>query len=179
MVRNKYGQLLASISLVLYFGYLIAFMCPANAARDGLVKPFELWWDYFRLDQNWALFSPSIKDINYHPSAVVRFEDGTQLAFPFPRNSQDGLMGELRGEKWRKISIDSLPWPDFKPFWPDVARYVGRQCYDSQTKPVTFSLYLNWTKTPKPEELRPRDKFPYQTNFETVFVYQYKPGDFK
>lgn len=178
LLNSKSGQIIVSVPLALYFILLIAYISPRNEARDRLVQSYELWWDYWRLDQNWALFSPGIRDINYHPSAVVSFEDGTEMAYPFPRNSKDGLMGELSGEKWRKLSIDSLPWPDFKPFWPDVARFIGRQCYAPSNKPVSMSLYLHWTDIPKPEVHCSREKFPYQTKFQTVFVYRYKPGDF-
>ncbi len=179
VLQNKYGRALTSVVLVFYFLFLIAYLFPKNEARNRLVEPFEVAWNYWRLDQYWALFSPGIRNINFHPTAVIRFEDGAELAWQFPKNSKEGFLDEYRGEKWRKLCIDSMPWPDFKEYWPDIARFLGKKYYDSSNKPVSFSLHLNWADTPKPEAKVSRDNFPNHTKFYTIFVYRYTARDFE
>ncbi|HEY9786731.1 MAG TPA: hypothetical protein V6D17_15115, partial [Candidatus Obscuribacterales bacterium] len=57
-----------------------------------------------------------------------------------------------RLEKYRKWGIDSLPWTPYKAYWPDFARYVGRQYYNANNKPVSLVLNLHWVEIPRPGE---------------------------
>lgn len=86
----------------------------------------------------------------------------------------------FRLEKYRKWGIDSLPWTPFKEFWPDFARYVGRQLYDKRNKPVSLTMNLHWSEIPPPDKnpVKQAD-VPDRTKFSTVFCYMFKDEDFK
>lgn len=90
------------------------------------------------------------------------------------------LLARFQREKFRKWSIDSLPWPRFKEYWIDFARYVGNQYYDPVNKPVSISLNLRWIEIPNPSVkfLRQAD-LPPRTKFSTNFCYRYSNEDFK
>jgi hypothetical protein len=97
-----------------------------------------------------------------------------------PRMEKLSLMDRFRLEKFRKWGVDSLPWADFKEFWPDFARYLGHQYYDPGNKPVFLSLCLYWSDIPPPESAsNSRSKLPEHTKFTTQFTYRYVPEDFK
>jgi hypothetical protein len=85
----------------------------------------------------------------------------------------------FRLEKFRKWSIDSLPWPDYKEFWPDFARYIGRKHYCANNKPASLSLNLYWIEIPKPTAagISELATLPQHTKMSTVFFYKYKAED--
>jgi hypothetical protein len=88
----------------------------------------------------------------------------------------------FRDEKYRKWCVDSLPWPDYKEFWPDFARYTGRKFYNKANKPVSLSLQLYWIEIPKPGSgpngnAVPAGALPEHTKMNTVLFYRYRPED--
>ena len=88
----------------------------------------------------------------------------------------------FRDEKFRKLCVDSLPWPDYKEFWPDFAKYMGRKFYNKANKPVSLSLQLFWIDIPKPDSRKdgsivPVSALPEHTNINTVLFYRYSGAD--
>lgn len=169
-----------SVFTLCYWFYAITWVSPESDLRDRILEPTKQTMLFFGLDQNWKLFSPDIRDINYHPLAVITFADGTRVCWQPPQINQKDLWLKFKDEKFRKWSIDSLPWPDYKEFWPDFARFVGRQYQEDGRKPVSLSLLLFWTKIPDPKtNFCPVEKLPKHTSPSLVFYYLYQPGDLK
>ena len=92
-----------------------------------------------------------------------------------PRMSQLTMVQRFRDEKWRKLTVDSLPWPHFQQFSPDFARYLGRKYYNPANKPVALSLNLWWVNTPPGIS---QIALPLHTNHTWVFEYRFSPEDF-
>ena len=61
------------------------------------------------LDQNWRLFSPHLSELNMHMTNVLTFEDGTKMAWDFPRMERLSQFGRFKDEKFRKWAVDCLP----------------------------------------------------------------------
>ena len=180
------GQIALSALIAVYLFFTISWLSPESEARTRIVEPIKQFWLFWGLDQNWRLFSPVIKNINFHTVAVITFEDGYRLNWELPRMKRLDYFQRFRDEKYRKWTIDSLPWPDYKPFWPDFARYVGRKFYNPVNKPVSLTLQLYWIEIPKPETkglgnivapIVPAGALPEHTKMNTVFFYRYQPGD--
>ena len=90
------------------------------------------------------------------------------------------LLERFQREKFRKWSIDSLPWDRFKDYWVDFARYVGRQYYNPDNKPVSISLNIRYIEIQKPAERFLRQaEMPPRTKFSTNFCYRYTSEDFQ
>ncbi|MBS1998125.1 MAG: hypothetical protein JSS86_17500, partial [Cyanobacteria bacterium SZAS LIN-2] len=75
----------ASLLIAAYLFFTITWLSPESPTRDRLLEPVKQFWLFWGLDQNWRLFSPVIKDINFHTMAVITFEDGYRLSWELPR----------------------------------------------------------------------------------------------
>lgn len=153
---------------------------PTTVIKKTIVEPIKVFWLFWGLEQNWALFSPVIKDINYHTVGVLTRRDGSNEIWEVPRMDKLNLLERFRLEKYRKWSIDSLPWPDHKQFWPYIARYVGRQKFTEKNPPAKLTLLLFWTKIPSPlTSFTNRSELPPHTSCNNVFTYEYTSEDFR
>ncbi len=176
--RTIVREVLLSVCLAGYLSLTIISLMPASEGKSRVLDLVGLWWNYWGLDQNWALFSPVIRSINYHTTAVLTFLDGTKLVWQVPRMDKLTLLDRFRYEKFRKWGVDSLPWPDYKSFWTDTAKFVGRKFYRQENMPVCFSLQLHWIEIPKPEtNFVDRNALPEHTKTNTIFSYRYLKGD--
>jgi hypothetical protein len=168
------------IFLVVTAFWLTPDKAPSAVLKHAIVDPVNTFWLFWGLEQNWALFSPIIKDINYHTVGVITRQDGSNEIWEAPRMDKLDMLQRFRQEKYRKWSIDSLPWPDHKEFWPYIARYIGRQKYRADNPPVKFTLLLFWTKIPPPlTSFTSRSKLPPHTSCNNVFTYEYSAEDFR
>lgn len=179
LIENKAVQIALSLATALYFFLVIAFLRPTTQWSKRLKDEVSWFWNYWRLDQNWALFSPEIRAINYHTTTVITFEDGTRTIWELPRASKLSLASRFKDEKWRKWAVDSLPWDDYKEFWPDLARYVGRKFYCPTNKPMAMALDLWWIDIPPASVNQPQTNLPLHSKYCCVFEYRYSPQDFQ
>jgi hypothetical protein len=171
---------LVSAAVFLYVLISAVWLCPDTPTRKRFLEPVRTFWLYWGLDQNWSLFSPVIRDINFHTTATITFEDGTRMIWEPPRMERLSTFDRFRMEKFRKWDVDCLPGPNYKEFWPDFARFLGCRYYDAENKPVLLSLHIYWTDIPAPQaKLESRDPPREHTKFATVFTYRYAPEDFK
>lgn len=179
-LKNRKLQIVVGACTAIYFVLVLVHLCPKSEWRTRLLEPIDGFWNYCRLDQNWALFSPTIRGMNYHTMAILTFADGTKMIYEPPRMNKLSIEAKWRDEKWRKLSIDSLPWEDFKNFWPDFARYLGRQYYNPENKPVAMTLLLWWIELPLPtKQIVPQTQLPRHSNSNLIFEYHYAPEDFR
>ncbi len=174
-------EIVLSVISVLYITITAFWLLPNSEPKSRVIDPIKILWLFCGFDQNWALFSPSIRNINYHTVGVVTFRDGMKQIWEPPRMERLDWISKFTKEKFRKWSVDSLPWPDHKEFWPYVARYIGREVYRSDNPPAEFSLCLLWSQIPPPKEktMSLREQLPTHTKFSHVFTYKYLPEDFK
>jgi hypothetical protein len=102
------------------------------------------------------------------------------MIWQLPRMDKLNLIDRFRYEKFRKWDVDSLPWPDYKNFWPDFARYSGRLYYCPENKPVQLTLHIFWNDIPRPsDKLTDRSDLPQHTKLQTQFTYFYTDKDFE
>jgi hypothetical protein len=117
--------------------------------------------------------------VNSHAVALITLRDGTVTQWPFPRFEQLDYWQKFRGDKFRKWAGDNAQWVTYKEFWPDMARYIGRLHFTPQNPPVSLMLTMYMSDTPKPEAHRDRMDIPMRTQFHSVYLYRFKPEDFK
>lgn len=177
-LTNKRVQAVVSVLTLFYFLCVIVWMSPESTPRSYFIRPIQGIWQYWRLGQSWKLFSPVIRDINYHTSVRITFEDGSNTVWELPRLEKLNQFERFRQERWRKWAVDTLPWPNYKPFWPDLARYAGRKFYNPDNKPVRMSLYLHWANLPNPDMHISRENLPHHSKVNAIFQYRYTPEDF-
>ncbi|HMY04476.1 MAG TPA: hypothetical protein PKA48_14020 [Candidatus Obscuribacter sp.] len=176
--RGFSTEVALSLAILTYLFYQITWLCEDSELKKRILEPVRQTWLFWGLDENWRLFSPVIKDINFHTLAVITFEDGTKKLWELPRMKRLNYIERFKDEKYRKWCVDSLPWPDYKEFYPDFARYVGRKFYNPANKPASLTLLLYWIEIPDPKtKFTPVAALPEHSKMNTVFYYRYKPED--
>ena len=178
--KPKPFEVIVSVLTSVYLFYVLLWFTPDSVVKSNLFAPIYTSWLFFGLNQSWSLFSPNIRQLNYYPSAIITFEDGSKTLWEPPLMDRLSLIERFQREKFRKWSIDSLPWSRFKDYWVDFAKYVGRQYYNEANKPVSISLNLRWIVLPSPsEKFYNQSELPHCTKFSTSFCYRYSKEDFQ
>jgi len=131
--------------------------------------------------QYWGLFSPQVREMNYHSTAVIEFADGTSKIYEFPNTNinQKDYFSHFGGEKKRKLFGDCMPWPGYSQFLPDIARFIARANDDKSNPPrvVTVLWHKANTPTPDPKHWIYRDNLPHHTTQTVTFIYKVTPQD--
>lgn len=175
--RQFVTEIALSLVTIGYFVFNILWFISVEQPQFKLPECAKTFWLFWGQQQNWRLFSPIVRDINFHTVGIVTLADGYKTIWEAPRNDSYAMSDQIKLDKFRKWSIDSLPWPAHKQFWPDIACWVGRKYFSKENPPVEFSLLLFWTEIPPPEQMARRDRMPPHTIVNHLYTYRYKPGD--
>lgn len=176
-------KIAANVFLIVSLITILAWLTPDWIIGKPLVTRFT--WPIMAssgLIQHWSLFSPSVRNINYHCVANIEFSDGTVRCYEFPRTEKMWGLEKFRAEKKRKMFGDCMPWANYAQFLPNIARYLARANYDLASpaiKPVRVSILKYSAITPPPDTKNwtYRDELPFHTDGNTIFAYQVKPQD--
>ena len=181
ITRQGWKELVLSAVTVVYLVVALFWLMDESVLRTRMLEPVKITWLFWGLEQNWRLFSPSIRNINYHTVGIITRRNGFRELWEPPRMERLDWYSKFTEEKFRKWSVDTLPWASHKEHWPYIARYIGRKVYDEKNPPVELTLCLQWTRIPKPSdaELVSRSKLPIHSHFNHVFTYKFQPEDFK
>lgn len=177
---NVCKEVIISLFIVIYVVGTAIWLLPDTKFKQGALVLLQLPWNFWGLNQNWALFAPSIRETNFHTIVHVRFKNGTMVIWDPPRTKNLDTIQQLRNDRLRKWCSDSLPWPRYKQFWPAMARFTGRKLYTPENPPEELSLYLYWARFPGPATQTPGDqRCDTQVHQSRMFNYRFKPEDFK
>lgn len=131
--------------------------------------------------QNWSLFSPGVRHISFHETAVITFKDGSTKIYEYPRMEKMSVVERFRREKLRKMFVDNMPWPGYEQFLPVFARHLVRANYTQANPPVLVTFVFNVKEKPDPTKhgVIPRSEPPFHTDKTITFVYRVRAGDFE
>ncbi len=176
---KKRDQILISIFIVAYFfvvGIGLISDCPLRRFIHPFTRRIEL---VLGIDQSWKMFCPNPRDFNFHPYAVITFQDGSTAYYEFPRPDKMNQLNALMRERLRKHFYDILPWDDFCIFRPSIARYIARCFVDPSNQPSQVSLCYNSEAIGRLPKIIPHNSLPAGTARHTFFVYQVRTEDLK
>ncbi len=169
--------------VAIYFSIAVITLLPKSPLQSRLIVLVAPLSSAFNLSQNWKLFSPDLRGINFCSHAVIEFADGTTKLYEFPRLEQMGAFEAYRRQKLCKIFQDSMPWPDFSAFWPDVGRFLARANFDPAdtelNAPVQVSLAYNWVPIGDMNHYEKQSALKEPSRSFTFFIYRVKPEDLK
>lgn len=165
--------------VITYFSIAAATLLPRSPLQSRLSALFSPLTHAFNLSQNWKLFSPDLREINFCSQAVVEFADGTTKLYEFPRLEKMDGFTRYRRQKLCKIFQDSMPWPDFSVFWPDVGRFIARANYDETNPPVQVSLAYNWIAVGDIQHFEKQSQLKEPSTRVTFFIYRVRAEDLK
>jgi len=172
-------QILLSLFAAFYLTTAILSLLPFSPLSGRSSSPIATFWDCFGFRQKWTLFGPELRDLNFHVTALVTFADGNVRVWEAPRMDKLSMWARFRKEKWRKWGNEVLPWPDYKHYWADSARYIARTCNNAGNPPMQVSLNLHWVKIPPPASGVSCARLPEHNLFSTFFVYRVTAADLK
>jgi hypothetical protein len=164
-----------------YFALIITWINPIGPLQTTLMPTITPIIHTFGIGQSWSVFSPDVREANYHETALISFDDGLLKLYEFPRMQKLGLIERFRSEKFRKVFYDCMPWPDFKQFLPDFAKYIARANSCPANQPDFVALIHHSCRTPSPEN-EPwvnRSDLPEHTIHFAYYVYKVQEGTLK
>ncbi|MBX9669334.1 MAG: hypothetical protein K2X93_17040 [Candidatus Obscuribacterales bacterium] len=160
-----------SVFIIAYFFCVSASTLPSEKLKRKLISPVFGIISGLGLVQNWKLFCPNVRRVNFHPAATISYADGLQELWQAPRFDRMNLLEHIANDKLRRFYIDSLSWPSHKEYWVDVCRAIARR-HDDAVNPVTsVMLGYRWVPIPPPSEFAQRDKLPAHNRFFNSFFY--------
>lgn len=174
--RQKFFSLLF---IVAYFSISIIALLPESPLALRLQRLIRPVSRLLQLDQNWKLFGPDLRIINFYSEAIVTFEDGSTKLYTFPRLEKMSVAERVMRQKLCKLLQDCMPWPDFQRFSPSVARYIARSNMTPGNQPVLVSLSYNWEYVPPMKKYLKQKDLPEPSHRFTFLIYEVEPEDLK
>lgn len=165
-----------SVFVLLHLVLITIWLFPLHGALVSLIEPFRGYILFIGIDQDFSVFAPKPRSTNLHMCAVVRYRDGTERLWQYPRMERLDLLERIKKERYRKFFNDSLAWRRFKSFLPDVARYIARESNDKNNPVTTVTLLRYAAEIPKPEEGLGKP-LPAHSELSILLRYDLKAGD--
>lgn len=136
---------------------------------------------FFEWVQHWSLFSPGVRNINYHETAVITFQDGSARLYEFHNPQKKTYWERFKHEKLRKMFLDNIIWTSMGWQWaqPPVCRYLANCVSDVKNQPEYVTMIWNNIPTPPPDEKNwtKTTNLPQHTFKEVTIFYPVSPDD--
>lgn len=171
---DEFWKVILNCFFVFYLFVILTWFLDESPLRNKLIdltwKPMAAFGWY----QSWSLFSPDVRHVIYHETAVITFEDGSTKMYEFPRTSEMSQIERFRREKLRKMYGDCMPWPGYAVFLPMFARHLAYSNANPENPPKLVTFIFNMATNPPPDgpNFVMRDNLPKHTQKVLTFVYQ-------
>jgi hypothetical protein len=179
--KDLLGRIVISGGLIFYFTLAVIHQLPDSPLATKVKDPTRTFCEFLGWPQNWHLFGPEIRNINFHSFGLIGYADGTIGSWEPPRFDKLTLHQKYCKDKFHKWDQDCIPWENYRDFWPGLARYVGRLHYEPKNVPVWFMLLRFEADIPDPRtgKLLEAADMPPHSRLLNAFTYHFQPEDFK
>lgn len=117
-------------------------------ALNRSIEPYML---FTGLWQNWSMFAPDPRRFDCYLTAKLRFKDGMESLWEFPRMDKMGPVEAYFKERYRKWACDNLRLDTQRGTWSEASRYIARLNQTDPANPVTqVELIRSWADIPPP-----------------------------
>lgn len=174
-----FWKVLISSFIAIFFGSVIIWLF-AEIPFQTRLAPYAHWINIADGGvQHWSLFSPQVRHIIYHETALVSFKDGSLKMYEFPRMEKLNHWEKFRHEKLRKLFGDCIPWDNYKVFLPSVSQFLALCNSNKDNQPELITMIFNSSENPQPDPTNweYRDKLPFHTEKAISFVYTVRESD--
>lgn len=177
----KMNKSLVCALLFTYFFCVFTWVSPEGPCKDALLFWLRPFIEATCICQSWSVFSPEVRNTNYHETALIYFQDGSVKIYEFPRMEKLDYLKRFRREKFRKMFCDCMPWAPYTQFQSDFARFVARANTCPSNQPTMVTLVHNWRSMPPPdpEHWVKRSDLPEHTKQTPLYVYRVQPEDLR
>jgi len=178
---GKYNKLAVCTLLFAYFFFVFIWVSPEGPCKDAILYWIKPFGEATSICQSWSVFSPEVRNSNYHETALIYFQDGSVKLYEFPRMEKLDYLTRFRREKFRKMFCDCMPWSPYTQFQSDFARFVARANTCPSNEPMMVTLVHNWRLMPPadPDHWVNRSDLPEHTNQTPLYIYHVQPEDLR
>ncbi len=149
--RSRIGHALILLFLAWHFSGVLLWLSPDGPLKQKLIPPFVGYLNFFGLWQGWSVFEQP-RTYNEYLTAVVRFKDGSQSTWEFPRMEKMNIIEKMFKEGFRRWTNDCVSDTTMSYLWPDATRYVARiNNRNTGNPPVSVSIIRHWIWIDPPE----------------------------
>lgn len=127
--------------------------------KPSIIKAYVLptgFWQY------WDMFAPNPANIDFYGDAVVKYADGTQRVYTYPRMYKMGIFQKYMMERFRKY-YERANSDDYKYLWASFAQRIAYLATtDPNNLPVEVDLRRHWLEIMPPGQPQPKEYSSYQ-----------------
>ena len=116
--------------------------------------------------QYWDMFAPNPSSWDGYVDAMIRYQNGTEKRFDYPRMRKLGIVERYFKERYRKFleraHIEQYSW-----MWPHFAQRIAMEAYDDpKNPPVEVTLVRHWKIVQPPDKPQPKkyESYDYYTH---------------
>ncbi len=183
---SEIKEIESSLEKKLISAFVIFFFISANLIslshypqfKKALLKKLEPLAAVSGLGQNWAMFSPEPRKMNFHSSLLIQFKDGSLRLMEFPRFELMALDEKFRRHKLRKLFNDVMVNEVGEKYRPAIARFLVSKFNSSENPVKKLSLDFNYQEVRSPDQFfTDRSRPESHLNKSTIFVYFVTPKE--
>lgn len=149
-------QFLLSVLIIAYFAIAIVQVSPGEsvpksafeACSDPAAEFVRPIVSMFGLRQRWNLFAPDIRKMNFYPTALITFDDGSQKLYELPRVNLLPLEQRFLRHRIMRFVSDCWAQPQYRHYFPFGARFLSRAHSYSLNQPSMIEFYFNYCDIP-------------------------------
>lgn len=175
---------------VLLSSFVVSFFVLANLIsfshypqyKEALLQRFEPYSAALGIGQNWTMFAPDTRKLNFHSTALIEFEDGSLRLLEFPRFDLMDTASKFKHAKLRKLFNDYMVNQIGEKYRPSIARFYLMSVYDRKNPPrkLTIDFHFRETKDPtKDGVIDRRASYRQHLKKSTIFIYRVREKDRK
>lgn len=140
--------------------------------KEAVLKKLEPVAALTGLGQNWTMFSPAPRKMNFHTNALIQYQDGSLRLVELPRFEKMTPVEKFKHYKLRKLFNDVVVNEIGEKYRPSIARYLVYSHYSKENPVKKVSLDFNFDALKPPDQvLRKRAEKSLHLNKSTIFVY--------
>jgi hypothetical protein len=184
--NDRMKRLLINAFILVHLYIIVIWGMPGWSFRFYFAQPVSKYVIESGLWHSWDMFSPDPLALNFNVEAIIKYQNGIEKKWVFPRMEKLGLWQRFQKERYRKwrerVRLDM-----YAVAWEDTARYVARLNDTPTNHPVQVTLVRHWAPIPPPATEPGTKKFAsyqpmlgedpnYPFNYHYK-LYLIKPGD--
>ena len=127
------------------------WLSPDSQLKQILIPPFIGYLNFTGTWQGWSVFEHP-RTYNEYVTALVKYKDGSEKIWEFPRMEKMGIVEKMFKEGYRRWGNDCVSDVNDSFLWPDATRYVARVNRIPNNPPVSVSIIRHWTWIDPPEK---------------------------
>jgi len=158
-IGNRWGRLIINVFVLWQLCALTIWLLPDSVLRQTCSPIVLPYMTFTGLMQSWNMFSPDPSKLDLYVEARIKYANGQERSWIYPRMIKLGYGERYWHERFRKF-IELAHLDQNHMVWPSLARYPARLKNNYPgNPPVQVQLIRHFRTTPPPGAEWP----PYQT----------------